>query len=214
MEIIGDFIIPNIPSKFGTHYFQLSSIKLTKRRGVTMGDNLVVFLSGSVKKGPEDKRDPVYFWSDDDIRYISETLNNGNVTILNPSDVSICSSKYFDRFIADIELVLQSDVILVDARTYKGIGIGAEMMLAKLKNIPVIAFADAESTYRKTKKKTDNSTYHWQHPFLSGLCDYVHDSLDDAVKHTNELISNKEVKFRNRSIQDVQEEVEMHFQSN
>jgi hypothetical protein len=65
-----------------------------------------------------------------------------NAATIPPSDV-------LSNFGCDLYLVGCSDVILVDARTKKGIGIGAEMMFASVKRIPVITWAPRNSHYRK-----------------------------------------------------------------
>jgi hypothetical protein len=152
-----------------------------------MNTFISIFLSGSVKKGNRDTRDPSYFWTDNDILQIRQFVNEGNVRILNPSDISANLPK--ERFVADLSYVLQSDLLLVDARTYKGIGIGAEMMLATLVGIPVITLAPLGTEYHKVISNND-STSEWLHPFIVGLSSMICDSLKDGIDYINGEIRN------------------------
>lgn len=146
-----------------------------------------IFLSGSVKKGTRDTRDPSYFWTDEDIHQIQHRVNNGNVTILNPSSITIPSHLSNERYIADLRFVYESDLVFVDARTYKGIGIGAEMMFAKILGLPVICLAPPESEYRKTIS-VEGVLQNWVHPFIVGLSTTICNSLDDAINAINDSI--------------------------
>src|SRR5262245_3619021 len=96
-----------------------------------------VFLSGSVLKGVSDRRPSSHYWSDRDESKLYELVTEVKLELLNPNRVDIHPTLSLDRFTEDIEMLLASDVVIVDARTRKGLGVGAEMMLARSKNIPV-----------------------------------------------------------------------------
>jgi hypothetical protein len=153
-----------------------------------MSNRLFVYLSGSVKKGSNDKKDDDSFWSDEEERRI--TLNiNADVQTLNPSRSRLKRNDYYANFGCDVHLVNISDVVLVDARTKKGIGIGAEMMFAKMKGIPVITICPRNSHYRRdfVPDVFGEDLVNWIHPFVFGLSDHIVASVDEAIELINSL---------------------------
>jgi hypothetical protein len=144
---------------------------------------LRVFLSGSIRKGPTDLRSSGHFWSEADEARIIEGLAPDSVELLNPAKTIIRRSDVVSNFGCDLYLVALSDVVLVDARTEKGIGIGAEMMFASTKCIPVITWAPRNSHYRKDfiPDVFGEDLANWTHPFIQGLSDFVVETLDEAI---------------------------------
>lgn len=147
---------------------------------------LRVYLSGSIRKGSEDTRSADHFWTPEDEAFI---LANGGqrIELLNPAKTDIRRQDFGLNFGCDLYLVSISDIVLVDARKERGIGIGAEMMFAVQRGIPVITWAPQETHYRRSEVPNvfGENLKDWTHPFVYGLSDYVVDSLADAV----ELIS-------------------------
>lgn len=147
---------------------------------------LRVYLSGSIRKGSDDTRPTDHFWTADDEAFI---LANGRqrIELLNPAKTDIRRQDFGLNFGCDLYLVSISDIVLVDARKEKGIGIGAEMMFAVQRGIPVITWAPQETHYRRSEVPNvfGENLKNWTHPFVYGLSDYVVDNLADAV----ELIS-------------------------
>lgn len=145
-----------------------------------------IFLSGSVKKGEGDKRPDEFFWSDEEALLLKNSVG-GDVEILNPNTIKIPKYLSRERFVADMEMLLQSDVVVVDARTKKGLGIGAEMALAKQHEIPVFVLCPFGSEYRGWTDTPDGTKQEWVHPFVLGLSDKLFETIEDLAKEINML---------------------------
>lgn len=144
-----------------------------------MSRGLKVFLSGSVRKGEGDLRPDECFWSEADERILKAGVGKDG-EILNPNTIKIPRYLHRERFTADMEMLLRSDVVVVDARTKKGLGVGAEMALAKQRGIPVWVVCPIGSPYRG-EDVVDGVRQEWMHPFVSGLSDRLFESVDDLA---------------------------------
>ena len=104
--------------------------------------------------------------------------------LLNPAKSNIRRNDYRANYGCDLFLVRKSDVVLVDLRTEKGIGIGAELMFARYEEIPVVGWSPKNSQYRRDKVENvfGEDLVNWVHPFAFGLCDYLEPTLEDACK--------------------------------
>lgn len=144
---------------------------------------LRIYLSGSIKKGARDQRSDDHFWTQHDEDYIRGNLDF-EIELLNPAKTDISRQDFGLNFGCDLHLVSISDVVLVDARTEKGIGIGAEMMFAVQRQIPVITWAPLNSHYRRSEVPDvfGENLKNWTHPFVFGLSDYVVESLAEAIR--------------------------------
>lgn len=147
-------------------------------------ETIKIFLSGSVKKGENDKRSDEFFWSDEEELLLKNSVE-GYVEILNPNTIKIPKYLSRERFVADMEMLLQSDVVVVDARTKKGLGIGAEMALAKQHEIPVFVLCPFGSEYRGRMDMADGTKQEWTHPFVLGLSDKLFETIEDLAKEIN-----------------------------
>ena len=149
--------------------------------------NIRIYLSGSIQKGKADvvKKS---VWTDSDIATLHEVLANAaNISLLNPVSRSDDLSDHESVLGRDLLQVYISDLVLVDARDRKGIGIGAEMMFAKEYGIPVISVSPQNSQYRKERLEyIGQQIENWIHPFIGGLSDYVAESVYDAAVYIRE----------------------------
>lgn len=127
-----------------------------------------IFLSGSIYKGVDDTRESGFFWSDAEEQVLRKCVTNANITLLNPNKVTIDKSRYIERFRTDLEMVLESDLVLVDVRTKKGLGVGAELMMAQYEGIPIIGLCPDGSAYRRDGRL---------HAFVGGLIPHLFDDL-------------------------------------
>ena len=143
-----------------------------------------IYLSGSIKKGLSDPRPEEAFWSPDDEDKIRKIVGE-DVELLNPAKTDIRRNDFFLNYGCDLYLVESSDVILVDLRDERGIGVGAELMYARFHSIPVIGWLPENSNYRRdiVKGVFGEDLIDWTHPFAYGLCDYIASSLESAC-HT------------------------------
>lgn len=145
-----------------------------------LNNKLAVYLAGSIKKGHEPPTE--LFWTEVEIDELKTALNDFEISFLNPAlrcdDLSIQSS-VFGR---DMLMVYCSDFVLVDVRQRRGLGVGSEMMWAKINRIPVIAYAPHDSHYRMTKASILGVEVNdWVHPFVESLSDHIAASLTDAA---------------------------------
>ena len=153
---------------------------MPKENSNSLSNKLAIYLAGSIKKGHEPPTE--MFWTNVEIGTLQVALKEFQLSFLNPAlrcdDLSIQAS-VFGR---DMLMVYCSDFVLVDARQRRGIGVGAEMMWAKVNKIPVIAYAPKDTFYHMSKAsilgvEVDN----WVHPFVESLSDYIAESLTDAA---------------------------------
>ena len=158
---------------------------------------LRVYLSGSIRKGSEDTRSTDHFWTPENEAFI---LANGGarIELLNPAKTDIRRQDFGLNFGCDLYLVSISDIVLVDARKEKGIGIGAEMMFAVQRGIPVITWAPQDTHYRRSEVPNvfGENLRNWTHPFVYGLSDYVVDSLAEAVELISRVSPERPLKRR------------------
>ena len=120
-----------------------------------------IFLSGSVQKNFSELNIGKKYWEDNEEQILKEELCF-DVELLNPNSITVNKSDREGRFVADIKMLLESHIVLVDGIGKKGIGIGAEMALAKNCKIPVFTIAPLGSHYRKINENGEE----WIHPFI------------------------------------------------
>jgi hypothetical protein len=171
-----------------------------------------VYLSGSVKKGDKDGRPDADFWSQRDEEKLANAINSPAVRTLNPSKSKIRRSDYFANFGCDLHLVNISNVVLVDVRAKRGIGIGAEMMFAQMSGIPVVSICPKNSAYRSdlVPNVFGEDLKDWIHPFVFGLSDYIVEDLDEAVNLINDLLDEGRLRRRSDEATRVTESLEYY----
>jgi hypothetical protein len=145
--------------------------------------SLKIFLSGSVHKGVCDVRSANYFWSQKDEQGMREILGETDVELYNPNEISISRAQSLARFQADLDMLAGCDVMIVDARTRKGIGVGAEMMFAREQSIPVVTLCPEGSSYR------DGDVFH---AFISGLSTVICDSIEEVGAAVRALVADQD----------------------
>lgn len=141
-----------------------------------------IFLSGSVQKQFEDLNKDKTYWGNKDEKYLIDNLDFP-IELLNPNTITIDKRDAERRFNKDLTMLLESDLVLVDAKDKKGIGIGSEMILAKLNKIPVYSVCPYNSHYRKQISEDEE----WIHPFIYELSDKVFTSSNEMVSYLNNL---------------------------
>src|SRR5690242_19798693 len=99
----------------------------------TMKKKISIYLAGSIQKGHEYADS---YWTDDDMTLLKKELHDYDVTFLNPALRTDDLSDQRSVFGRDMLQVYCSNIVFVDARHKRGLGVGAEMMWAKLNSIP------------------------------------------------------------------------------
>ncbi|MBS0634531.1 MAG: hypothetical protein JSR37_03615 [Verrucomicrobia bacterium] len=149
---------------------------------------LSIYLAGSIQKGS--KTDNGLFWTNAQIDALREHLKGFSVSFLNPAFRTDNLSDQRSVFGRDMTQVFSADVILVDARARRGLGVGAEMMWAKANKIPVITWAPLDSHYRKSETTIlDVPVKDFIHPFIESLSDQIVSSLEDASLAIKKVLS-------------------------
>jgi hypothetical protein len=163
--------------------------------------NIRIYLSGSLQKGSEDKTKKSV-WTAADIEVLRGTLaTKFNLLLMNPASRSDDLSDQKSVLGRDLLQVYISDLILVDARDRKGIGIGAEMLFAKNYGIPVISVSPPNSQYRKKNMVyMGQQLITWTHPFIEGLSDFVADSVHEAALYINDYFPFVDNKVKGNSV--------------
>ncbi|MBX9924705.1 MAG: hypothetical protein K2Y01_11410 [Rhabdochlamydiaceae bacterium] len=153
-----------------------------------MKSKIAIYLAGSIKKGHENPKES--FWTDDDINLLRTSLGQYDVTFLNPAIRTDDLSDPHSVFGRDMLQVFSCHIVFVDARDRRGLGVGAEMMWAKLNTIPVLTWAPKNSHYHKDQATllgvlVDN----FVHPFVDALSDQIVENLTEGAKWIKKFIS-------------------------
>lgn len=175
--------------------------------GGTMKTKIAIYLAGSIKKGHEKSNES--YWTPEDLESLKNYLSDYEVSFLNPA---FRSDDLYDQrsvFGRDMTQVYCSNVVFVDARDRRGLGVGAEMMWAKFNKIPVVSWAPKDTHYHKSKTTVlDVPVDNFIHPFVVGLSDYVAESLADGANWIQTIMSSPSTKIRD--IQDIASDMEYY----
>lgn len=144
------------------------------------------YLSGSIKKGDNDTRPAEYFWTDEDESYLAQHCKF-SAEFLHPARPKIDRQDELNNLGCDLYLITISDAVIVDLRHRKGIGVGAELMLADRIGIPVIGLIPEKSHYKRPAltNVSGQDLREWTHPFALGLCDRHCQSLGEVAETLN-----------------------------
>lgn len=151
---------------------------------------VTAYLAGGVPKGHE--TDISYLWTSDHQRYLAEKIDPLSICFLNPIDRKDDLSDELSVFGRDMFQVLSSDIILVDLRQKRGLGVGAEMMIAKQRHKAVIWWLPKESHYRKSDASILGFPIRgYVHPFVESLTDVICSDLDEVAQAIQDYAENK-----------------------
>lgn len=106
------------------------------------------------------------------------------LVVCDPAETPIPVSDYVGRFEYCLAQIEQSEVLVVDASNRLGLGVGAEMMFAKNRGIPVFAICPNGSHYRRN---AEIEIAEWVHPFIYGLATKIFGSFDECAEALNVL---------------------------
>lgn len=155
----------------------------------TAKQKITIYLAGSIQKGNEVSKEA--FWTESDIDQLRSALNAFDVIILNPANRDNITSDQSSVFGRDMLYVFSSDIVFVDARNRRGLGVGAEMMWAKINKIPVIIWAPKNSPYNKGEMIVAGSGMNdFVHPFVNSLSDQIVETLTQGAEWIEQIISN------------------------
>jgi len=104
-----------------------------------MSNEVAIYLAGKIQKAHENPNET--YWTEKDQEILRQALSPSSVYFLNPAIRSDDLSVQKSVFGRDMAQVYSADVIFVDGRERRGLGVGAEMMWAKMNRKPVITLA-------------------------------------------------------------------------
>lgn len=147
-----------------------------------------IYIAGSVRKDKEDANS--VFASDEIKDEIIQSLNGFEVIIFDPNESKILGDGNSSRFGKDCLQVTTSNFIIADLREKRGLGVGAEMMIAKERKIPVISVCPSNSHYKRKNIVFHEGTVNsdWTHPFVEMLSDAIVDNFTEAGKWIKQFI--------------------------
>lgn len=147
-----------------------------------------IYLSVSIRKGANDRRGVHDFWDDKSSQFLVHSVSEVKIKLIEPFKSPHPRWDYQANYHFCVEAIKRSDLVLVDARTPKGIGVGAELMLAKQIGVPVLALCPPNSHYRRTLfDENSKKAKEWIHPFISELSSKVVASLEECGEHIRAL---------------------------
>lgn len=160
-----------------------------------MKTKIAIYLAGTIKKGHEKTDDS--HWTEENMAFLRHKLSEYEILFLNPAFRMDDLSDQQSVFGRDMVQVFSSNFVFVDARERRGLGVGAEMMWAKLNNIPVLTWAPRNSHYNKDAATVLGiSVENYTHPFVDCLSDKVVDSLEEGAQWIQEVISSPSVAIK------------------
>ncbi len=149
---------------------------------------IAIYLAGSIQKGHEKSGDT--YWTSEDMEALKKALPEFTLSFLNPAARSDDLNDQRSVFGRDMLQVFSSDVVFVDARERRGLGVGAEMMWAKVNHIPVVTLAPRDSHYSKTETTLLGvAVKNWVHPFVESLSDCIAEDLEDGARWIRSTMS-------------------------
>lgn len=138
-----------------------------------------VFLSGNVKKISDNfEKDG---WRKNNEEYIKKLINF-DVDIINPNSMILPNYDCNRRFYVDITALLGSDIVILNAVDKCGIGVGAELLLAKQYKIPIFTISPLNSHYHKFIEDKE-----WFHSFIYELSDRIFENVEQLCEYINYL---------------------------
>lgn len=153
-----------------------------------MKKRIAIYLAGSIKKGHENLNES--FWTEAHILFLKQALAPLEVVFLNPASRADDLSDSMSVFGRDMLQVASADIVFVDARDRRGLGVGAEMMWAKAHQIPVISWAPLGSHYHKSSTTVLGVTVdQFIHPFVASLSDQIVADLEEGAASIKHLLA-------------------------
>ncbi len=138
-----------------------------------------IYLAGKIQKAHEAPNGS--YWGLQELEALKATIGEP-VTLLNPAIRTDDLSDQKSVFGRDMVMVSCADFVFVDARDRRGLGVGAEMMWAKVNRIPVVTLAPKGSHYHKsTTSLLDVEVSDWVHPFVANLSDKIVSSVEEGA---------------------------------
>ena len=143
---------------------------------------MTAYLSGSIKKGHENsEKSDGFYWHNPEKEGLVSGAPNTHFILLDPSERTDDLRDPVSILGRDMLQVIISDVVLVDARHKRGIGVGAELDRAETQDIPLVMIAPQDTFYHKLNTSVlGQDIPEWKHPFIFGYTDYIAQTCKEA----------------------------------
>ncbi len=150
--------------------------------------DIAIYFSGGINKGKNDSNKTL-LWSENDIEKLRMLLDSVKLISLNPLTRNDDLSDSLSVFGRDLMQVYLADIIVVDGREKRGIGVGSEMLFAKVLGTPLITICPEESHYnRRDLEFLGQQIDHWIHPFIEAQSDYICSTIEEVADYINKNI--------------------------
>lgn len=164
---------------------------------------VTVYCSGSIQKGPSDRGK--LCWTRVEQNAVAQAARPVEILFLNPDDPVANLDDTLSAFGRDMCQVEIADFVIVDARERRGIGIGVELVAAKLFGTPLIVVVPPGSYYRQTDLAYRGATIkNYIHPHVDTLADAIVDDFHAAGKWIKEF---RETGFQPKGVEAIHEAV-------
>jgi hypothetical protein len=138
-----------------------------------------IYCSGSIQKGPTDTGK--LCWSDVERVMLAQAAYPLEIRFLCPDDPAHDLSDTASLFGRDMYQIQVADYVVVDARERRGIGIGVEMVAARILGAGLVVVLPNNTYYRKSQVSYRGSTVEeYIHPHIALLADVIVDDFQAA----------------------------------
>ncbi len=163
--------------------------------------SIVFYLAGGIKKGEKDKEK--ICWEEGDKDFIRNELEGYEVIFLDPQIRGDQLSDALSVFGRDMTQVTNCDFVLVDGREKRGVGVGIEMLMAKVGGIPVISIIPKNTHYHRDRVNClGQDIKNFVHPTFFALSDKIAEDLAGAMEWVKEHMKNPQPVKGMHSIED------------
>jgi len=151
--------------------------------------SIAIYLAGSIQKGHEKGNE--LWWSETHMEQMRQRLREYDLLFLNPAFRTDDLSDSRSIFGRDMLQIFSSDVVFVDARDRRGLGVGAEMMWAKVNRISIVIWAPKETHYHLTKAELLGTPLtNYVHPFVASLADQIVETVEEGAEWIGHFVKN------------------------
>jgi len=137
-----------------------------------------IYFAGTIAKDHEVMDS---MWTEEDFTQLQKDISPFLLNFMNPAHRTDDMNDPKSVFGRDMTQIFLSDIIFVDARHRRGLGVGAEMMWAKFLAKPLLILVPNESYYRKSNIDVlGTHVAEYVHPFVDTLCDQMVTTLKEG----------------------------------
>jgi hypothetical protein len=149
---------------------------------------VTVYSSGGVQKPGDTNK---LCWTDAERDLLASAARPHTLVFFDPDGPVADISNMLALFGRDMYQIQASDVVVVDARQRRGIGIGGELVAAVTLGKPVIVVAPRNSHYRIDRVEYQGAVIeNYIHPYLSALAESVVETFEAAGQWIKDHVEN------------------------